>query len=65
MKDVFGPSGKLLCLDKPYNNMQHMDGNIPFFFDFWADIFVHLRLLDNELHVQAINSFYGQLSLLN
>ena len=42
-----------------------MDGNIPFFFDFWADIFVHLRLLDNELHVQAINSFYGQLSLLN
>ena len=30
--------------DKPQKNMQHMHGNIPYLFDFWADLVVHLLL---------------------
>ena len=41
--------------------MQHKrHGNIPYFFDFWADLFVHLVLLKSSMtyaiyvHLEAI-----------
>ena len=29
--------------------MQHMNGNIPYLFDFWDDPFVHLLLLKSSM----------------
>ena len=33
--------------------MQHMYGNIPYLFDYWATLFLHLLLLGKELHDQV------------
>ena len=43
-----GPIGKLLCLWQIQKTLQHMHGNIPFMFDYWADPTVHLLLLDTS-----------------
>ena len=41
-----GPSGVSCCVyHNPEKIMQHMHGNIPYLFDFWANPFVHLILL--------------------
>ena len=44
-----GSSGKLLCLWQTQKIMEHMRGNIPYLFDFWADPFVHLLLLKSSM----------------
>ena len=36
-------------MTKPQQIMQHMHGNIQYFFDFWADLFVHLLLLKSSM----------------
>ena len=41
-----GPSGKLLCL-RQNKKLQHMYGNIPYLFDFWADPSLLLMLANN------------------
>ena len=43
------PTGKLLCLYKMPNILQHMYGNIPYMFDCWADSVDHLILLETSM----------------
>ena len=44
-----GPSGKMLRSWQPPKIMQHMQCNIPYTFDCWADPFVHLHLLKSSM----------------
>ena len=52
-----GPSGKLLRLRRTQKNILHMHGNIPYFFDFWADPFVNLKTLYQEASYD-VNTVY-------
>ena len=40
-----GAPWQAVVLDNPQKSMQHMHGNIPYTFDYWADLGVHLLLL--------------------
>ena len=50
------PNGKLLCLGQIEKSHATHDAIIPFMFDYWADLVVHLHLLKSSMPQGILNT---------